>query len=473
MTISTLLQSPASDAPSGFYLHGLATGASLQTSDGKTVSCPYPVYVGDGSCYRLDVPGFVPPIFAAAVTAANEAAGRYFLPYVITSGRDFGKLPTGWGGYDFSVAFSFGTNRNVIATIQGNDLLWCENAGYADKPVHVVSQFFPDRPAGTVMYFEDIYGQRAIIRTGVVTGNQQAEYRVNSVSQAGLFLEQAQPSWYELRCDWPADQATPSFVMSKLAVTDDFSRTWGTVSPSHRVGSEDGASHTWESVPLSGSDGDPLYATRFEIDIIKHTIFVAPQRRLIKRTIGYKYDKSGIAQPINLSIDDDITAATAIVDVTDLVPYGSMWGDGCRITYQRHTQSALEYAGAMVARSDIRQTIWDWVNLGEDLLGMYSGTIIKLDAQEALKCRPGYVRCSNRLWILSLLKTLPTAAARGTTACQFFTIDDGVMHQTATYQPYLENVGTVFMLFHPMMAGTVHPVSGEVAVKNGQALRWV
>ncbi|MBA4709130.1 hypothetical protein [Aquitalea aquatica] len=33
--------------------------------------------------------------------------------------------------------------------------------------------------------------------------------------------------------------------------------------------------------------------------------------------------------------------------------------------------------------------------------------------------------------------------------------------------PGIENVGTVFMLFHPMMAGTVHPASGEVAVKNG------
>jgi hypothetical protein len=450
----------------------LATGANLRTVDGQTVSCPYPVHVGDGSCYRLDVPSFVPPSYPAAVTTANEAAGRYFLPYVITSGRDFGKLPAGWSNYDFSVAFSFGTNRNVITTIQGNDLLWCENAGFADKPAHVVSQFFPDRPAGTVMYFEDIDGQRAIIRAGVLTGNQQAEYRVNAVSQAGLFLEQAQPSWYELRCYWPDDQAVPSFAISKLPATDDFSRTWGAVSPSHRVGSEDGTTHSWESVTFSGSDADPLYASKLEIDMIKGSIYVAPQHRIIRRTIGYKYDAAGTPQPINLYVDDNIAATTEIVDVTALIPYGSMWGDGCRITYTRQMKTSLEYAGSRAGSSDITQTIWDWVNLGEDLVGTYSYTFKALDANDGLKCRPGYVRCSNKLWLSSLIQTIPTTV-RGETSCTFFTIDDGIVHHTATYQPYLEDVGTRFMLFYPKMNGSVHPVSGEVAVREGQALRWV
>lgn len=93
----------------GHCQHGLCRNGVLTLPNGATVPYAQPTR---GDCYRIDVPGFVPP--ADAGLPAEQAAGHWWLSYALFAGGNLYGQPlyAGWNP-DATVFMSFGTGRNL------------------------------------------------------------------------------------------------------------------------------------------------------------------------------------------------------------------------------------------------------------------------------------------------------------------------------------------------------------------------
>lgn len=174
----------------GPYIHGLLKNGDITLPDGRSIPSPFPAGRTDGNCFQMWVPGFTPAPYPDEERLAHEAQGAWFLPYVLTDGYSFGRLPA--DAPDFTLAFCLGTNQNMVVAFEEGNLHWWPLGGYSKAPRRTIQNFYQKMP-GTEYFghgcwmLEDWQPNKAILRRADIRWGHSGDRMRGMPMPGGVF----------------------------------------------------------------------------------------------------------------------------------------------------------------------------------------------------------------------------------------------------------------------------------------------